>query len=764
MAETKTILLVEDDAIIAMDEASALRKYGYTPIIAYSAEKAIQKASEEAVDLVLMDIDLGKGKMDGTVAAQKILKEQDVPVVFLSSHTESEVVEKTKSITSYGYVVKNSGETVLQASIDMAFRLHDAYQEKKKSEKRHMERSLQENQEILNEAQEIAKIGSYVWDLRDDSLTWSKGMFLLAGLDPDQFAGNLGNTIDNMLHPDDRGRIRGEISSMIEQRQTWSMEFRLVRPDGEIRWLKSGSRFIFDEAGEPIVCIGVHHDITEQKEIYEQQCLNTARLESLLDLYNKADVDKDTLAAFALEESARLTGSMIGFINFLSKDETEVTHAVYTKNTLKQCCLPNNVEAFKITGCGLWSEAYRRREPVIINNYSADYPAKKGLPEGHLSFTRFISIPVFSKGKVVAVAALGNKPTDYNENDVRQFRLFMEGLWHLLLNKQAQELSLESERQKNLILNSTSEMVAYYDTDLRIIWSNRASAESVGLSMGDLVGKNCFQVWHGREEPCPNCPVLKAMKAKTPCEAEIETPDGRYWYLRGYPVMDETGTVVNLVEFGQDITEKKRGEEQLRKSLEEKNYLMKELNHRVKNNLIMINSLINLKAASSKEETDLSDLTHQIDAVRIVHEKLYQSEDVTHINIREYIQDILETVFSSFAGGAVRVDNSIPSTIIKTRTAVPLGLIINEMATNAIKHGFIPGKDARFTVTMEQDGDKWDLAVSNNGNPFPDTVGFDNPTTLGLRLISALVEQLEGEIDLVRRPTPVFTISFPGGG
>ena len=125
----KTILLVDDEAIIAMAEARMLEKHGYQVIPAYTGEQAIKTAAETpSLDLILMDIDLGSG-MDGTQAADIILRNMDIPVLFLSNHTEPEVVDKTEKITSYGYVVKNSGETVLLASIRMAFKLHAAHRE-----------------------------------------------------------------------------------------------------------------------------------------------------------------------------------------------------------------------------------------------------------------------------------------------------------------------------------------------------------------------------------------------------------------------------------------------------------------------------------------------------------------------------------------------------------------------------------------------------------------------------------------------------------
>jgi len=128
----KTILLVEDEAIIAMNDSIKLKEYGYNVIHVPNGQKAIEAANDNknVIDLILMDINLGEG-MDGTEAAKIILKEHDIPLLFHSSYTERKTVEKTEDITSYGYVVKN-GITVLDASIKMAFRLHEAHQELKK--------------------------------------------------------------------------------------------------------------------------------------------------------------------------------------------------------------------------------------------------------------------------------------------------------------------------------------------------------------------------------------------------------------------------------------------------------------------------------------------------------------------------------------------------------------------------------------------------------------------------------------------------------
>ncbi|MDR3609437.1 MAG: PAS domain S-box protein [Ignavibacteriaceae bacterium] len=128
----KVILLVEDEAIVAMTESIELKNYGYNVIHVMNGQKAIDVVNNTSnvIDLILMDINLGS-KLDGTEIAKIILKDHDIPLLFLSSHTEREIVDKTEDITFYGYVVKDSGIIVLDASIKMAFRLHEAYQDLK---------------------------------------------------------------------------------------------------------------------------------------------------------------------------------------------------------------------------------------------------------------------------------------------------------------------------------------------------------------------------------------------------------------------------------------------------------------------------------------------------------------------------------------------------------------------------------------------------------------------------------------------------------
>jgi len=166
----KTILLVEDEAIIGMSESMQLKNYGYDVIHVLDGQKAIESVSDanSNIDVILMDIDLGRG-ISGTETAAIILKEYDIPILFLSSHIEREIVEKTENITSYGYVVKNSSITVLDASIKMAFRLHDAYMNLKNQriEIEYKKTELQFFEKRYRRLFEAAKDGILILDAND---------------------------------------------------------------------------------------------------------------------------------------------------------------------------------------------------------------------------------------------------------------------------------------------------------------------------------------------------------------------------------------------------------------------------------------------------------------------------------------------------------------------------------------------------------------------------------------------------------------------
>ncbi|MFC1670361.1 PAS domain S-box protein [Spirochaetota bacterium] len=264
MRNQKTILLVEDEVIIALAEKKTLEKYGYKVFSVSTGEKAVETVEKKSdIDLILMDIDLGKG-MDGTEAAEIILKYNDVPVVFLSSHTESEIVEKTEGITSYGYVVKNSGETVLDASIKMAFKLFEERQEVNRQRK------------YLERMGSLAKIGPWEYNLHDSKLYWSKEVYNIFDL-TDTAEINLDKALTFYTGESSKLIIRA-INLAIEEGKSFMRDSEIITASGKRKWIRTQGEVFYS------VCTGSKYIFGTIQDISKTRLLDRVTQESELTL------------------------------------------------------------------------------------------------------------------------------------------------------------------------------------------------------------------------------------------------------------------------------------------------------------------------------------------------------------------------------------------------------------------------------------------------------------------------------------------------
>jgi two-component sensor histidine kinase len=171
--------------------------------------------------------------------------------------------------------------------------------------------------------------------------------------------------------------------------------------------------------------------------------------------------------------------------------------------------------------------------------------------------------------------------------------------------------------------------------------------------------------------------------------------------------------------------------------------------------LAIVKSLISLKASEDDQWVDLTNIQNQIDTIRLVHEKLQATEELSSIELIPYIEAVLQsvldpTVETEITGFAVEVSSQV---------AVPLGLILNELATNAIKHGFTDNGEKRFVVEVRDphsESSQVKIMVWNSGSPIPESVSFESPTSLGMRLVTQLVSQLGSTLAVKRGPNPTF--------
>ena len=225
------------------------------------------------------------------------------------------------------------------------------------------------------------------------------------------------------------------------------------------------------------------------------------------------------------------------------------------------------------------------------------------------------------------------------------------------------------------------------------------------------------------------------------------------------------GSILGYQGIIRDITARKQAEKKLTASLKEKEVLLKEVHHRVKNNLQVISSLLSLQSQHIKDKESLEmfqESQSRIRAMALIHEKLYQSEDMARIDIAAYIQDLTAFLFSTYTvSNEIKVNIAVTDIFLIITTAIPCGLIINELVTNALKHAFPHQQDGTITVSMTPSNtDSLILTVSDTGIGFPEGIDFRNTTTLGMQLVISLVEQLDGTITLDRSEGTRFRIEF----
>ncbi|MCE5267196.1 MAG: PAS domain S-box protein [Planctomycetaceae bacterium] len=180
-------------------------------------------------------------------------------------------------------------------------------------------------------------------------------------------------------------------------------------------------------------------DITDRKRAEERARLEEARVKTLLELSQISDRSAAEIAKHAMEGAIRLTDSTVGYIAFANEDETLLTMHYWSNSATQECVTVEKPIVYQVKDTGLWGEPIRQRKPIITNDYAAPNPLKKGVPPGHVRLTRHMNIPVFDGDRIVAVAGVGNKPEDYEDADVRQLTLFMDGMWRILCRKRADE-------------------------------------------------------------------------------------------------------------------------------------------------------------------------------------------------------------------------------------------------------------------------------------------------------------------------------------
>ena len=335
---------------------------------------------------------------------------------------------------------------------------------------------------------------------------------------------------------------------------------------------------------------------------------------------------------------------------------------------------------------------------------------------------------------------------------------------------EAEKALTQSEEKYRTLFEYSPDFIILLTPDTKIIDINKSTKNFVNLSREELIGKSILELGVLFEEDVNEFikigSELMSGKPADPFEFKIVDKNGQVCWMEAYFSLLKKDRVSSAIQvILHDITNRKTYEKQIKRSLSEKEVLLKEIHHRVKNNLQIISSLLNLQSRYIEDKNALGvfkESQNRIKSMALIHEKLYQSKDLTRIDFTEYIRSLTFHLFHSYSVDQSRVVLSVNSegVMFDIDTAIPCGLIINEIVSNSLKYAFPGGRKGKISIDIRVEGKKYVLVISDNGIGFPEDLDFQNTETLGLRLVNILVGQINGVITMYTCGGTSFKIEF----
>lgn len=304
-------------------------------------------------------------------------------------------------------------------------------------------------------------------------------------------------------------------------------------------------------------------------------------------------------------------------------------------------------------------------------------------------------------------------------------------------------------------INRSSNPIYITDQDGFIQYVNPAFEKQYGFKESEVIGKTPRILKSGKQSNKFYDDFWETILSGESAEGEIvnKTKSGDLLNIHysTNPIIDSDGQHIGYIAIQDNISERAKMEDQIRKSLKEKNVMLAEIHHRVKNNLAIVSGLLELEALEN-EDQQTRDFVRKsqtrIKSMAIVHEKLYKNESLSDINLREYMEDLVETIHKNWVSDdtAIQFDLKIDPLEININQAIPLSLIIHELVTNAIRHAFYSRKMGCIFIEIHELEDQIHCTISDNGDSMPDDYDVESSMRLGLSLVQILVQQLEGSV------------------
>ena len=390
-----------------------------------------------------------------------------------------------------------------------------------KSEATRLKDELEQLQQKTAQIEAMSRIGSYSINLDTNQVEWSKGVYNIFEFD-DSNPPPSPSDYYRLLHPDDANLVKERFELCVLNSVSFDLSYRIISASGNIKNVHSKAEIVLNNRNERLL-YGFFRDIT-------QQCQYEAEI-----------IDLNHRMTMAFEAGGMAWWEMLLPSGEVKFGENKTKMLGLNKNEFKHYTdfmdyvHPNDYEDTM--------QAMRDHISGTKPQYESDYRIRNTYGD-YIWFRDF--------GKIV--------------EDTGEIKKVLGIVVNIESLKKLEHELRESENQKRLILESTSELITYYDLDLNIVWANKAAIQTIGKKPGEVTGKSCRSVWQDSDKHCLKCPVLLTKQTQQPTEAECCYSLDKYWYLRCYPVFDANNKFVAIAEFRMDITQRRRSEEALKLS------------------------------------------------------------------------------------------------------------------------------------------------------------------------------------------------------
>ena len=521
-----------------------------------------------------------------------------------------------------------------------------------------------------------------------------------------------------IVHPDDLERVSAEVREYsLQGIDQFRQEFRILSKEGKVRWIDDHTVIERDAAGIITHYQGIVIDITDRKRAEDELQLTQLCVDKALIGVHR--VDPDGKVVFANEYMSRCLG--------YSREELCTMSIFDIDPTLTLSGWAEHRQNVYAAGSKTFESIHRRKDGTT-------FPVE--VTVNHFDF----------KGKGVA------------------FSFSMD----ISVRKRAEKALRESEEKFRVLAETSPVGIALYQGE-RLIYTNPAIECMLGYTKEELARMRFWDWVHEdfRESVRKRSLArLRGEQASRQYECRFVKQDGESrWAIISAGLIELMGKPAGILTLI-DVTDARQAEEQVRSSLAEKEILLKEIHHRVKNNLQIVSTLLELQSDYITDDDSLKFFRESQDRIRsmaLVHEKLYKTKDFSLIDFQGYIESLTNYLFRSYITDPKQVVFSVAAgnVALGIDDAIPCGLIINELVSNSLKYAFPEGRQGGIAVNFQAEDQGWIvLTVADNGIGLPDGLDFTDTETLGLQLVNMLVKQLRGVVALRNDHGAVFTIKF----